>query len=503
MRQRALYVNKSLAKKHKEIRKIWSSSEGDSLIWSTLYELLDESPTCVYLVQNNKVIYVNDNLSQLFGYTQEEMIRMKPFDFVHPRYHQRFSREISRRLRGDKPNSYAFRGIRKDGSLIYYETKFFKTFIYRGQPALLGTLADVTNSVQANRIIKENDLRYQRLIRYLPEPIVVHDGEKILYVNNVGKAMIGITDQDQESHLTCHSFIHPDYIEQSMKRISHVLNTDDPNEFMEVKLISRDGRIIDAEVSSIRIHNFQGYRYVVQSVFRDITDRKKEEEALIKSEKLSIAGQMAAGIAHEIRNPLTSLKGFSQFLKSKTEHYHEYFDIMLTELDRINAIVQEFMALAKPQANQLKSHNLVQILQHVNTLLETQANLNNVQILTWTDTDLLCLICDENQLKQVFINIIKNAIEAMPGGGKVVIELNSGQSGLVMIRITDQGVGIPKELLDKLGGPFFTTKSSGTGLGLMICNRIIQAHQGMMSIESELDIGTTVTINLPISISYS
>ncbi|BBH21717.1 hypothetical protein Back11_30620 [Paenibacillus baekrokdamisoli] len=301
---------------------------------------------------------------------------------------------------------------------------------------------------------------------------------------------------------SCQELLHPDYLAKSFQRIEEVLKTDEPNEFSEFKLIAMDGRIIDTEVSSVRIHNFQGHEYVVQSVFRDITERKKEEEALIKAEKLFIAGQMAAGIAHEIRNPLTSLKGFTQFLKSKTDNYHEYYDIMLTELDRINAIVQEFMALAKPQANHLKNHDLINIMQHVNTLLETQANLNNVQIRTQIDDGHPFVRCDENQLKQVFINILKNAIEAMPEGGEVMIELDTRQSDLVMIQITDQGIGIPKEQLGKLGGPFFTTKSSGTGLGLMVCHRIIQAHQGTMFITSELNKGTTVTIQLPVIQQY-
>ncbi|MFC5652776.1 PAS domain S-box protein [Paenibacillus solisilvae] len=501
MRQKAVYANKLLAKKYKEMSKsIINRPEGNFTIWSHLNELLDESLTCVYLTQEDKIIYVNNNLCRMFGYTQQEMLRMHPTEFVHPDDHEKLNQEVRNRLQGEERKAYTLRGKRKDGSLFYYETKS-RAFKYRGQPALLGTLVDVTNSVQANQMIQENDLRYQRLIRYLPESIVVHDGQYVLYVNNAGKALFGITEEDIQSLCYIYTLIHPDSLEQSIERVNRVLQTDDPNDFTDVKLITKDRRVIDAEVSSIRIHNFQGHEYVVQSVFRDLTDRKKEEEALIKAEKLSIAGQMAAGIAHEIRNPLTSLKGFSQFLKSKTSNYHEYFDIMLTELDRINAIVQEFMALAKPQANQFKSHDLVDILESVHTLLETQSNLNNVQIVTGVNSDHTRISCDENQLKQVFINIIKNAIEAMPGGGKVVINLHSKQAGVVMIQITDQGVGIPSELLDKLGGPFFTTKSSGTGLGLMICQRIIQAHQGTLSIESELGKGTTVTIELPIHCS--
>nr|WP_281272502.1 histidine kinase dimerization/phospho-acceptor domain-containing protein [Paenibacillus taihuensis] len=125
-------------------------------------------------------------------------------------------------------------------------------------------------------------------------------------------------------------FMHPDDVHRSTERIRDVMQTDEPNEFEECCLIDINGNTIDVEASSTRIRNYPGRGTVVQSVFRDIRGRKKEEEALIHSEKLSVAGQMAAGIAHEIRNPLTSLIGFSKFLKTKIDKYHEYFDYKQT-----------------------------------------------------------------------------------------------------------------------------------------------------------------------------
>ncbi|WP_308638510.1 ATP-binding protein [Paenibacillus silvisoli] len=338
---------------------------------------------------------------------------------------------------------------------------------------------------------------YQRLIKYLPEPIFVHDGNEILFTNQAGLKLLNITEAEIAENERGFDFLHPDFRERSVARIQAVMLTDEPNEFLECKLIAKGGEIIDVEVSSTRIRNYPGRGTVIQTVFRDIRDRKKEEEALIQSEKLSVAGQMAAGIAHEIRNPLTSLIGFSKFLKTKIDQYHEYFDIMLVELDRINSIVQEFMALAKPQANQFKQHDLVKIIQNVLTLLETQAILRNVEIRLHADADSAELLCDENQLKQVFVNVLKNAIEAMPNAGLITINMKLRQSGGLWVEIVDEGVGIPLDQLPKLGGPFFTTKDSGTGLGLMICYRIIEGHHGKMDISSVPGKGTTVTIFLP------
>lgn len=338
---------------------------------------------------------------------------------------------------------------------------------------------------------------YQRLIKYLPEPIFVHDGIVVLFANQAGLRLLGMTELSEITEEEIWRFMHPDHVHRSIERIRAVMQTDEPNEFEECRLIDINGHAIEVEASSTRIRNYPGRGTVVQSVFRDIRERKKEEEALIHSEKLSVAGQMAAGIAHEIRNPLTSLIGFSKFLKTKIDKYHEYFDIMLVELDRINSIVQEFMALAKPQASQFRKHDLNRIIGSVLTLLETQAILKDVQIVPQFDSEVTELFCDENQLKQVFVNVLKNAIEAMPSGGIITITLTNIDAQHIAVSIVDEGTGIPEDQLPKLGGPFFTTKDSGTGLGLMICYRIIEGHQGKMDIKSVPGIGTTVSIKLP------
>ncbi|MBM7567394.1 two-component system sporulation sensor kinase A [Paenibacillus sacheonensis] len=352
-------------------------------------------------------------------------------------------------------------------------------------------------SEESAQELRPDSMSYQRLIKYLPEPIFVHDCESILFTNQAGLRILGITEAELLANPRVENYMHPDERETVMARLREVLDTDEPNEFSEAKLVGFYGEIIDVEVSSTRIRHYPGKGTVVQSVFRDIRDRKKEEEALIQSEKLSVVGQMAAGIAHEIRNPLTSLIGFSKFLKTKINSYHEYFDIMLVELDRINSIVQEFMALAKPQANQFRRHDLVKTIQSVLTLLETQAVINNVQLVASYDAESAVLLCEENQLKQVFVNVVKNAIEAMPKGGTTRIKLDSSDPDTISVAITDQGIGIPEELLPFLGGPFFTTKESGTGLGLMVCYRIIEGHRGKIDLSSYPGIGTTVVISLP------
>jgi signal transduction histidine kinase len=236
------------------------------------------------------------------------------------------------------------------------------------------------------------------------------------------------------------------------------------------------------------------------TTFRDITDQKKAEAMLIHSEKLTIAGQLAAGIAHEIRNPLTAIKGFLQFMEmtKETPPNPSYFNIIGSEIERIEGILSELLILAKPQKIHFKKMNVRDLLYDVIKLLESQAILNDVVIKIDEAEGNYLINCEPNQLKQVFINFIQNAIEAMAHGGQLTIRLENDyeQSG-VRLQFIDEGEGIPSSVIKKLGQPFYTTKEKGTGLGFMVSKKIIEDHYGKIKVESELNKGTTIDVFLP------
>jgi two-component system, sporulation sensor kinase E len=260
---------------------------------------------------------------------------------------------------------------------------------------------------------------------------------------------------------------------------------------------TKDGRMIDVSTTISGILDERDQLVAYASISRDITERRNTDELLRRSEKLSIVGQLAAGVAHEIRNPLTTLRGFVQLQHAKAKGNQQHLDIMLSELDRINFIVSEFLILAKPQAINFQKRDIVYILQDIISLLASQANLNNIQFLFDCAPHIPLINCEENQLKQVFINIIKNGMESMPNGGEITIQVGNLASDDVMVRVVDQGCGISEDQLARLGEPFYTNKETGTGLGLMVSQQIIANHKGSMHFESELDKGTTVEIILP------
>ncbi|MCY0877140.1 MAG: ATP-binding protein [Firmicutes bacterium] len=239
----------------------------------------------------------------------------------------------------------------------------------------------------------------------------------------------------------------------------------------------------------------------VYAIVKEATDHqdliKHTEERLMQSEMLSTVGQLAAAVAHEVRNPLTTLRGFTQLLHRKSRHPNKrYYEIMLTELQRVDLILSQMLVLAKPQVASFAAHDIELTLQEVVSLIEAHAHLSTVAVDLQIGATAKPVLCNDVQMKQVFLNIMKNAIEAMPQGGHLKITLTSDDSHLE-IAFADDGDGIPTKDQTHLGEPFFTTKASGTGLGLMVCKRIIERHGGAIHIASTVHVGTTVTIILP------
>ena len=336
---------------------------------------------------------------------------------------------------------------------------------------------------------------YKQLIDSLPNAVIIHQDNKVIYVNKEAVTMIGAKQKEELIGTSFTNYLFPEYKDRLIERIKQVKKEKLPLNNIEYKLIRVDGSVFFFEGSSMYI-TFGG-KEAILSIGKDITERKEQTEQLLqKSEKLALLGQMAAGIAHEIRNPLTSIKGFVQLFKTE-KHQDEYYDIVLSELDRINNIVGEFLVLAKPTAAVFTEKDIKELIKDVVTLINTQSILNNVQIFVEFECDLPKISCEENQLKQVFINLLKNAIEAMPSGGSIDVKVKVKEEGKISIQIIDQGIGIPKERIPTLGEPFYTTKEKGTGLGLMTCYKIIESHNGLLTISSEINEGTTIEIILP------
>ncbi|WP_162356557.1 ATP-binding protein [Metabacillus mangrovi] len=272
--------------------------------------------------------------------------------------------------------------------------------------------------------------------------------------------------------------------------------SDSPDNWVQRTDRSRDGRLLEVEVAVSPIFSERGTLIARSEIIRDITARKTEEQILIQAEKLKTAGEMAAGVAHEIRNPLTVLRGFLQILHESKPADYPYTELMLAELKRVNDIVSEFLVLSKPQTAVKLLFNLSDVLDETIAFFGTEMSLKNIAVKTEGNPP--CMVeGDCNQLKQILINLLKNASDAMPNGGNIYITLKRLETKKAVLVIRDTGTGIPAGELKKIKEPFYTTKEKGTGLGLVITERILAQHGGSMEITSQEGKGTAVTLTLP------
>ncbi|WP_078550161.1 ATP-binding protein [Litchfieldia alkalitelluris] len=354
----------------------------------------------------------------------------------------------------------------------------------------------ISENKRMARILAESESKYRLIAENTSDLILVmnkkHEGS---YFSPSHEHILGYATSELEKMELC-KITHPDDLELFKENIIKMFENEKLHS-MEFRLRHKDGNWIEFESRCMPVKGEGDVIEHIVLISRDISERKKAETILLQSEKLSIVGELAAGVAHEIRNPLTTIKGFIQLYKN--DHHSLNNELLLSELARIENITSELLTLGKPQAVQLDKTNVIELIEYTLELLSPQALLKNIQFNLWIEDDDICITCEKNQLKQVLLNILKNAMEAMNGGGDIDITLRKDKKNQCVILFQDQGCGIPEELLPRLGEPFYTMKEKGTGLGLMICNKIIKQHHGTISFKSKVNEGTLIEIRLPLA----
>jgi two-component system, sporulation sensor kinase E len=355
---------------------------------------------------------------------------------------------------------------------------------------------DITERIEVEKLLEESKQQYKSLFEYSPDIVYMFDLEG--FVTNVNKQFEAITGYMPKELIGKHfTFLLPDhYHSDALKYLSKVISDKIP-QMDELEIQHRNGEPIILQCTSLPII-VDGIMTGIIGYGKNVTSLRLAEERLRRTEKLTVVGELSASVAHEIRNPLTSLKGFVQILQVEDPKHQFYYQIMHDELNRINHIVSELLLLAKPQKMKFLSADLQKILNDVLSLLNTEASLNDIQIDFSSSIRELWIECEPNQLKQLFINIIKNAMEASCKGGVITISLEELDNTLASVKVIDKGCGISKERLERIGEPFYSSKEKGTGLGLTVSFKIVQSHNGSIRFESEQDDGTMVTIQLPI-----
>lgn len=346
--------------------------------------------------------------------------------------------------------------------------------------------------------------RLNRITDNLQE-IVFETNEKgeIIFLNQAWTQMTGY-DIDE-----CLGTMYNQYFDQEERVVQHLLSVIKEHKDagrVELQLLHKEGKKVWGDVHYKLYfdehHQFTGGIGTVADITKQrqakLELERSNQQLQMQAQKLAVAGQIAAGIAHEVRNPLTSVNGFLQLMKTQYPERTDYFDIIFSEIKRIDFVLSELLVLAKPQSVHFQEVQLHELLEQVITLLKTNAVLSNIDLKQpFKRQDAGAILADANQMKQLFINLIKNAIEAMPEGGSIYIStekvLNEWK-----ITIQDEGKGMSQEDIQRIYDPFFSTKKEGTGLGLTICATILKDHHGRMDVSSELGKGTAFHIYLPV-----
>ncbi|WP_227940370.1 MASE3 domain-containing protein [Alkalihalobacillus deserti] len=457
-----------------------------------LFKHTDEA-IYIYNLKDRMLVRRNPAFTRMFGYEEDEPLSAA--SLVPETEKEEFEHLLSRLAKGHSLIDYKTQRQHKDRTLLDVCITVSPMKMYDGEMFCASIIRNITEQRKAEKELQE-------IRQELEETLEQHQGIIFKFKKIDGVFVHTLIDGKIFREL---GVLPEDVIGQPLQNIYP--NTD-------VDLLNRyNERAWQGEEVEFQYEVKEGFIYLtslipikrdgdtveVLGTVRDITTLIKTEELLRKTEKLSVVGELAAGFAHEIRNPLTTIKGFLQLIKKETDEKSvEYMSIMLNEIDRLEMITNEFMAVAKPQVANYQMEDLRLLTESVIQFLSPQALLKDVEMLMIVKQDIPFIYCDSNQLRQVFINIYKNAMEAMPKGGTVTTVV-SIEGEFVSISITDQGSGIPENLIPRLGEPFYTLKEKGTGLGLMVSRKIIESHQGSIIIKSKVDVGTTMTIQLPVN----
>ncbi|MCF6093697.1 ATP-binding protein [Microaerobacter geothermalis] len=363
--------------------------------------------------------------------------------------------------------------------------------------SLLSTMVD---SIERELLLRKQNERLelfnQMMIRTTRNGIIITDNQgRVNEMNDFAEKLLGYPKEKLQGNKLYQ-------LEPIGKYIRSIISEGKPCENVELKLHSKEGgKPIVCLFDAVPIYDENDEFFGVIVQFRDITERYELEKQIISSEKFSIIGKLADGLAHEIRNPLTTVSGFIHLLKerySSTEPEQQYLHIITDELSRMNKLVTDFVLTAKPDSPIRKALNIDEVLEETVQLMRTQAILFNISVHYISYHEPVIVMIDKSQMKQVFMNMIQNAIESMPRGGEITVKLEHlADQNETKIMIQDEGIGMEEEEIKHIFNPFYSTKEEGLGLGLSICYRIIENHGGRIEVISDKNNGSTFTIVLP------
>ena len=467
-------VREDIAERKRAEEKLRSASlYARSLIEASLDPLVTISP-------KGKITDVNEATVKAIGIPRDRLVGTDFSDyFTEPGKAREGYRKV---FENGFVTDYPLTIRHKDGKLVdvLYNASVYKDV----NSKVLGVFA-VARDVTA---LRESEERYRRIVETATEGIWVIDKTcRTTFANKKMAEMLACTAEEMIGK-SLYDFIDDEWIAEADRNVEcSQQGISEQHEFMFRR---KDGKELWTFLSVNPLIDLNGQYTSSLAMVTDITGRKQFEKEMARLDRLNMIGQMAAGIGHEIRNPMTTVRGFLQMLGWKEEctKFKSHFDLMIEELDRANSIITEFLSLARNKVIDKKPTNLNAILESLLPLMQADAMKSDKYVIVKLG-EIANLLLDEKEIRQVILNLVRNGLEASPPSSDLLIRtFTDGEE--VVLAVQDKGEGIKPDVLEKVGTPFFTTKDNGTGLGLAVCYSIAARHDAKIEIEAGLK-GTT------------
>ncbi len=475
--------------------------------------LADTSPTAIFIHQCETFVYANPAGCNISGYTFDELLQMKFWELIHPDIREQVKLAGQRRESGREiPARYEIKILTKQGKLKWLDFSA-ATIEFRGKPAIIGSVIDITNRKQAEQALMAEKERLAVTLSSIGDGVMATDiSGKITLMNHAAKQITGWTsDTALGQNLAVVLSVITKNENESPVDLLHQLEDADQHNYRQeqISILSRDGeeKIIAASTAPISGQHGKAIGSIV--VIRDITEKVRLRREMETNQKLESIGLLAGGIAHDFNNLLTAIYGnisLAKMFPHNQEKVSHYLEKTEQSLSQAQGLTQQLLTFARGGS---PVKQLVAIGPLLHEVAKFSLRGSNTDVEINIATDLWSASVDTGQFGQIINNLATNASQAMPNGGRLTIKaeniilspaelpVESNNDHFIKITLADQGVGISPEHLSKIFDPYFTTKRTGSGLGLATVFSIIKNHNGLINVESELDTGTTFTIHLP------